>query len=164
MFYQMFLGCSVYVCACTYVFQKYDLFHTTFKKINFWLCWVVVALPGFSVVVSSGNYCLVVVPWLLIMVASLAVEHWPLAVWMGFSSCSGRAQQLWLNRSQLLLAWGNLPEPGIEPVSAALASGILSTVPIGKSLLEPLVYFSTFPSILLFIYLFLILLFKTALT
>ena len=47
----------------------------------------------------KGNYSLVVGPWLLIVVASLIVEQWPLAAWMDFSSCSGRAQQLRLTQS-----------------------------------------------------------------
>ena len=49
---------------------------------------------------------------------------------MGFSICSTRAQCCgsW---AQLLHSMQNLPRPGIEPVSPALAGGFLSTVPPG---------------------------------
>ena len=57
---------------------------------------------------------------LLIAVASLVVEH-------GLSGCHPRAplpHNMW-----------NLPGPGIEPVSPALAARFLTTGPPGKSLL-----------------------------
>ena len=43
---------------------------------------------------------------------------------MGFSSCGARAQ--------LLRSMWDLPGPGLEPVSLALASGFLTTAPPGK--------------------------------
>ena len=78
--------------------------------------------------------------------------------WGGFSCCGARAlgawasvvvahglQQLWLvalqhrlsscgARAQLLRCMWDLPGPGLEPVSTALAGGFLTTVPPGKSL------------------------------
>ena len=62
----------------------------------------------------------------------------------GFSSCITQAWQLGLTNSraeaqqfgtqgQLLLGMWNLPRPGIEPVSSALAGLLLSTAPPGKS-------------------------------
>ena len=41
----------------------------------FWLCWVFIAAHGFSLVAMSGGYSLVAVLRLLIVVASLVVEH-----------------------------------------------------------------------------------------
>ena len=47
-----------------------------FKNLlNFWLCWVFVALCGLSLVAGSRGYSLVVVWGLLTVVASLVVEH-----------------------------------------------------------------------------------------
>ena len=62
----------------------------------------------------------------------------------GFSSCGSWAQQLWLAgsraqaqqcgaRAQLLRGMWDLPGPGLEPVSPALAGGFLITEPPGKS-------------------------------
>ena len=62
------------------------------------------------------------------MQASVVVVH-------GLSSCGTRAQ--------LLRSTWNLPGPGIEPVSAALAGRFLTTAPRGKSL--------TFVSIFIFV-------------
>ena len=59
---------------------------------------------------------------LLIAVASLVVEHGRQA--HGLSSCGTRAQ--------LLHGLWDLPGPGLETVSPALAGGFLTTVPPGK--------------------------------
>ena len=45
------------------------------KNIYFWLCWVLVAAWGLSLVAVSGSCSLAVVCGLLITVASLAAEH-----------------------------------------------------------------------------------------
>ena len=56
---------------------------------------------------------------------------------MGSGSCNSRVLELkqWLGPTGFSYseAWGNLPRPGIEPVSSALAGRFLSTVPPGKS-------------------------------
>ena len=79
---------------------------------------------------------------------------WLLLLWsmgsrrMGFSSCGMQAQQLWLtgSRAQAQQLWRtglvahvscgmwDLPRPGLEPVSPALAGRFLTTAPPGKSL------------------------------
>ena len=55
---------------------------------------------------------------------------------MGFSSCGSQAPELRLSscgaRAQLLHSMRDLPGPGLEPVSPALAGGFLTTVPLGK--------------------------------
>ena len=73
----------------------------------------------------------VVVCGLLTAVAFLVVEH-RLQVHglqqlchAGFSSCGARAQ--------LLRGRWDIPRPGLEPVSPALAGGFLTTAPPGKS-------------------------------
>ena len=55
-----------------------------------------------------------------------------------FSSCGSRALECRLSScgawAELLRGMWDLPGPGIEPVSPALAGGFLSTVPPGKPL------------------------------
>ena len=54
----------------------------------------------------------------------------------GLSSCGLQALEHRLNsvsRAQLLHGMWDLPGPGLEPVSPALAGGFLTTVPPGKS-------------------------------
>ena len=54
----------------------------------------------------------------------------------GFSCCRARALEHRLSscgaRAQLLRGMWNIPGPGLEPVSPALAGGFLTTVPAGK--------------------------------
>ena len=84
----------------------------------------------------------VVVCGLLIAVASLVAEH-RLQVrrlhqlWhAGFSSCGSQAIELRLSscgaRAYLLHGMWDLPGPGLELLSPALAGGFLTTVPPGK--------------------------------
>ena len=86
----------------------------------FWLCWVSVAVPGPPLVSASGDcsslrHICFSSQWLLLW-SSLTV---------GFSS---HGAQAWLP-----LGMWNLPRPGIELVSPALAGGFLITGPPGKS-------------------------------
>ena len=68
--------------------------------------------------------------WALGTWASLVVAH-------GLSSCGSRALEHRLSscgaQAQLLRGIWDLPGPGLEPVSPALAGGFLTTVPPGKS-------------------------------
>ena len=41
----------------------------------FWLCWVFIAMCGFSLVVASGGYSLAVEPSRLVVATSLVAEH-----------------------------------------------------------------------------------------
>ena len=93
----------------------------------------------------------VVVHGLLIAVACLVAEHGLQVhrlqqLWhVGFSSCGSRALERRLSscgaRAQLLHGMWDLPGPGLEPTSPALAGGFLTTVPPGKSRCPPLNYF-----------------------
>ena len=76
--------------------------------------------------------------WLLLLwstgsrrVASVVVAH-------GLNSCGSRALERRLSscgaRASLLHGMCDLPGPGLEPVSPALADGFLTTAPQGKSL------------------------------
>ena len=70
--------------------------------------------------------------------------RWLLLLWstgsrrVGFSSCGTRALERRLSscgsRAQLLCGMWDLPRPGLEPVSPALAGGFLTTAPPGKPL------------------------------
>ena len=89
----------------------------------FWLRWVFVAACRLSLVVASRDYSLLrcagfSLRWLLLF-RSTGSRH------TGFSSCGARAS--------LLRVMRDLPRPGIEPVSPALAGGFLTAVPPGKS-------------------------------
>ena len=98
-----------------------------------YLClrWVFVAARGLSLVATSGGYsslwCTGFLLWWLLLLQSTGSRP------TGFSSCSTRAQQLW--HTGLVVPHGvrDLPRPGLEPVSPALAGGFLTTVPPGKS-------------------------------
>ena len=56
---------------------------------------------------------------------------------VGFSSCDSRALECRLSScgapAQLLRGMWDLPRPGLEPVSPALAGGFLTTAPPGKT-------------------------------
>ena len=111
--------------------------------IYFWLRWVFVAARRLSLVAVSGGYSLLQcacfsLQWLLLL-RSTGSRH------AGFSSRGMWAQQLCSQalehrlsscgaQAQLLRGMWDLPRPGIELVSPALAGGFLTTVPQGKSL------------------------------
>ena len=107
----------------------------------FWLCWVFIAACGLSLVAASratlhcgvqASHCggfsccrtRALGAW-----ASVAVAH-------RLSSCGSRALQRRLSscgaRTQLLHGMWDLPGPGHEPVSPALAGRFLTTVPPGR--------------------------------
>ena len=109
------LQCSGFFC---WVFFLINLFYF----IYFGLCWVFVAAHGLSLVAASWGYTSLQcagfsLRWLLLL-RSTGSRH------AGFSSCSWRAQ--------LLCGMWDLPGPGLEPSSPALAGGFLTTAPPGK--------------------------------
>ena len=88
----------------------------------FWLHWVSVAARGLSLVAAKGGYSSLwcagfSLRWLLLLRSTGSRCA-------GFSSCGTWAQ--------LLHAW-DLPRPGLETVSPALAGRFLTTAPPGKS-------------------------------
>ena len=105
--------------------------------IYFWLCWVLVAVHGLSLVAASWSYSSSCGAWgsrcggfyccggqALGMQASVVVAHW-LQSSGSIHSCGTQTQ---LPRSM----W-NFLEPGIKPVSPALAGEFLTIGPPGKS-------------------------------
>ena len=120
------------VCDCSHFFFLINLFIYLF-----WLCWVSVAAHGLSLVVASRGCSLLrcagfSLRWLLPL-RSTGSRH------TGPSSCGSQALERRLSscgaRAQMLRGMWDLPGPGLKPVSPALASGFLTTVPPGKPLL-----------------------------
>ena len=117
------------------------LFFFNFYLFYFWLCWVCVVALGLPLVVASRGYSSLQCvgfscgdfsccgAWALGARASVVVAH-------GLSSCGSRALEHRLSscgaRASLLRGTWDLPGPGLEPVSPALAGGFLTTAPPGK--------------------------------
>ena len=103
--------------------------------IYFWLRWVFVAARRLSLVAASGGYSSLrcvgfSLRWLLLLRSTDSRRG-------GFSSCGLRALERRLSscgeQALLLRSTWDLPRPGLEPVSPALAGGFLTTAPPGKS-------------------------------
>ena len=90
---------------------------------------------SFSLVVASGGYSLVVCR-LLIAVTSPVETPRLQSRCIGFSSCSSGALEHSLSScgawAKLHCGIRDLPGPGIEPVSPALAGGFFTAEPPGK--------------------------------
>ena len=103
--------------------------------IYFWRRWVFVAACGLSLIVVSGGYsslrCAGFSLWWLLLLWSTGSRR------VGFSSCGSWALECRVSSSgawaQLLRGMWDLPGPGIEPMSPALAGGFLTAAPPGKS-------------------------------
>ena len=108
----------LFLIVCCQCIEKQQI--SFFKKFicYFWLCWVFIAAYRLSVVAASGSYSLLQ------------------CVARGLSSCGSQAVEHRLSRcgswAQLLRGMWDLPGPGIEPVSPALAGGFSTTAPPGK--------------------------------
>ena len=93
----------------------------------------------FSLVVSSGGYSLVAVCGLPVAVASLVAQHGLWSTWASvvathrLSSCTSWTLEHRLSScgTRALLSFGmwDLPGPGFEPMTLALAGGFLTTEP-----------------------------------
>ena len=102
--------------------------------IYFWLHWVFLAACVLSLVAASGGYsslhCVGFSLHWLFLLRSTGSRH------AGFRSCGSRALEHRLSscgaRALLLRGMWELPGPGLEPLSPALAGGFLTTVPPGK--------------------------------
>ena len=90
--------------------------------IYLWLCWVFVSVRGLSPVAASGGHSSSRRTRPLTIVASLVAEH--RLQMCRLSSCGSRAQ--------LLRGMWDLPRPGLEPVTPALAGRFSTTAPPGK--------------------------------
>ena len=102
--------------SCILFFFFFNLF------IYFWLCWVFVSVRGLSLVVASGGHSSSLHVGLSLSQPLLLQEH--RLQTRRLSSCGSRAQ--------LLRGMWDLPRPGLEPASPALAGTVSTTVPPGK--------------------------------
>ena len=125
-----------------------SIYLSIYLFIYFWLSWVFVAAHELSLVVASGGYSSLQcagfsLRWLLLLqstgsrrLGSVVVAS--VVVARGLSSCGFWALECRLSscgaRAYLLRSMWDLPGPGLEPVSLALAGGFLTSVPPGKSL------------------------------
>ena len=100
------------------------------------------ALPccsGLSIVAASGGYSLVVVRGLLLLWIKAPELRASVSAVLGLSSCSSWALEHRLNicstQASLLHGLWDLPRPGKESKSSALAGGFFTTEPPEKPLL-----------------------------
>ena len=102
---------------------------------------VFVAARGLSLVAASGGYSSLrctgfSLRWLSCCKAWALGTRASVVVACGLSSCGSRALEHRLRscgaRAQLLRSMWDLPGPGLEPVSPALAGRFLTTAPPGK--------------------------------
>ena len=106
------------------------------------MCWVFVAACGLPLVAASGGAtlcCGAQAPHCsgFSCCGARALGAWAsVVVARGLSSCGSRALERRLGscgaRTQLLCGMWDLPRPGLEPVTPALAGGFLTTARPGK--------------------------------
>ena len=135
-------SCGEMLTLCLPTLPSWPILAFSFlKKINFiyfiyyfWLHWVFTAACGLSLVAASGGYS-------SLWCASFSLQ-WLLLLWSTgsrharFSSCGSQAPERRLSScgawAQLLRGMWDLPGPGLEPTSPALAGGLSITAPPGK--------------------------------
>ena len=109
----------------------------------FWLCWVFVAVCGFSLVVASGGYSSLQCSGLTALTSCCGEQVLGArAQWLQFKGPRIQAQWLWLTGLVAPPMW-NLLGPRIELVLPALAGRFLSSMPPGKSICMLILYTST---------------------
>ena len=116
------------------------MFHSFLKFFKIYLFYLILAAlallccaRGFTLVSESGGYsslrCVGLLRWLLLLWSTGSRRA-------GFSSCGSQALECRLSScgawAQLLRGMWDLPGPGLEPVSPALAGGFLTAAPPGK--------------------------------
>ena len=113
---------------------SFHVFIYAFLKFIYFWRWAFLGVCGLSLVVESGGYSLLrcagfSLRWLLLL-QSMGSRH------AGFSSCGTRCLERRLSScgtwALLLHSMWDLPGPGIEPMSPALAGRFSTTAPPGK--------------------------------
>ena len=97
--------------------------HSFYVCMYVWLCWVFVSVRGLSLVVASGGHSSSRCAGLSLS-RPLVAEH--RLQTRRLSNCGSRAE--------LLRGMWDLPRPGLEPTSPALAGRFSTTAPPGKPL------------------------------
>ena len=95
-----------------------------------WLCWVFISVRGLSLVVASGGHSSSRCAGLSLL-RPLVAEH--RLQTRRLSNCGSRAE--------LLHGMWDLPRPGLEPASPALAGRFSTTAPPGKPRTSLLIQF-----------------------
>ena len=95
--------------------------HSFYVCMYVWLCWVFVSVRGLSLVVASGGHSSSRCAGLSLL-RPLVAEH--RLQTRRLSNCGSRAE--------LLCGMWDLPGPGLEPASPALAGRFSTTAPPGK--------------------------------
>ena len=119
--------CYLYLFFPVFFFFNESFFLSFF--LSFWLCWVFVSVRGLSLVAASGGHS-------SSRCAGLSLS-WPLLLRSRSSRCAGSV--VVAQRAQLLCGMWDLPRPGLEPVSPALAGRLSTTAPPGKPSLFKLI-------------------------
>ena len=111
-------------------FFNWVVFLFFFKLINLFLAALGLCCCGFSLVEVSRGYS-------SLLCAGFSLRWLLSSPSTGSSSCGSRALEHRLSscgaQAWLLRGMWDLPRPGIEPMSLALAGGFLTTAPPGKS-------------------------------
>ena len=119
------------------------MFEVSFFFFFFWLRWVFIAACGLSLGAASRGYSSLrcagfSLRWLLVVEHGALGARVSVVVARGLSSCGSRALERRLSscgsRAQLLHGMWDLPGPGLEPVSPALAGGFSTTAAPGRPL------------------------------
>ena len=151
MFFHMLFSHS-YIFFCGVSVQLFSPFYFIYLFLNFiyfifWPSWVFIAAHGLSLVAASGGHsslrCTSFSLWWLLLLRSTGSRR------VGFSSCGLWALECRLSScgawAKLLHGMWDLPRPGIEAMSPALAGGFLTTAPPAKSCLAHLkIWFLSF--------------------
>ena len=120
------LHCGVHALSCGMQTPRVFCFFNLILLISFCLCQVFVAVSVFLQLQCMGFSCRAQTP----RRASVVAAH-------ELSSCSSQTLEHRLNscgaQTYLLRDLWNLPRPGIEPLSPALADGFFASEPPGKS-------------------------------
>ena len=114
--------CSVFSSNHTIFFLFVLAILIFFLLIYLWLCWVFVSVCGLSLVGGEWGPLFIAARGPLTVVASLVAEH----------RLQTRRLRNCGSRAQLLRGMWDLPRPGLEPVSPALAGRLSTTAPPGK--------------------------------
>ena len=113
---------ELYSFRLSFIFFFFLFFLNFILFIYLWLCWVLVSVWGLFSSCGKRGPLFIAVRRPLTTAASLVAEHRLRT--RRLSNCGSRAQ--------LLCGMWDLPRPGLEPVSPALAGRLSTTAPPGK--------------------------------
>ena len=125
MFNESWISNSISLEFCLYTYRDLKIgcfFFSSICLFLFMMCWVFVSVRGLISSCGKRGPLFIAVRGPLTIAASLVPEH--RLQTRRLSNCGSRAQ--------LLRGMWDLPKPGLEPVSPALAGRLSTTAPPGK--------------------------------